>query len=336
MAPAKTTARLAYAPPRGDNGPGYVEGMVTSFGQKERTANDSSFWWFYNTAVGTGTRTVYGIGTTVYGFGLFGRLDKVGGQYARGSMEGEQAFAEATSAAGQAAFEAGLAVVTGGESEALEAVGTAGRGARSAISGGIRAGEKAGERFAFGEAATAASSKGAELLDESVTALSRGSSEVGDELVTVYRVQPVTQTKIVTGGAFRRLREAGQDLVEANQKRLDLLRDAFHSNPNRRIRALESAQASGKKSPFISTTLDEDVARNAFDAARAEGRNMELVTIQGPRSGGVDFEATFDLLGGRKSPGRLKDADLKEFGIFDLFIPARGQSRSGFRIIGRE
>ena len=156
-----------------------------------------------------------------------------------------------------------------------------------------------------------------------------------DDLITVYRVQPVTNSQIITGGAFRRLRESGSNLLDANSKRAELLTEISHSNPNRRIRAMENAQASGRKSPFISTTKNQDTALRELEKAKKQGESVELVTIQGPRSGGLDFEDTFGSLGGRKSPGRMKDAELEEFGIPDLFIPANKPSRSGYIVTGR-
>lgn len=97
-------------------------------------------------------------------------------------------------------------------------------------------------------------------------------------------------------------------------------------------RALVDAQASGLKSPFISTTFNEAKAIDKFRRASAEfGGQWELLKIRGPRSGGIDFNRMFELLGGRTK--RFGDADLDEFGIFDLFIPGTGKSRSGFEIL---
>ena len=100
--------------------------------------------------------------------------------------------------------------------------------------------------------------------------------------------------------------------------------------------ALQHAQASGDRSPFIPTTFSEELAlKGATNIAKATGTEWEIVTIEGPCSGGVDFEAVFKELGGRNNPRRFKDASLQEFGIFALFIPASGTSKSGFRIINR-
>jgi hypothetical protein len=158
----------------------------------------------------------------------------------------------------------------------------------------------------------------------------------GEDIITVYRVQPRTASQIVTGGAFRRARRAGTTILEAYEKRKDLLKELFHQNPNRRVRALENAQASGRKSPVISTTKNRILAEQELAVRRAAGGDYELLTIRGPKAGGIDFEEVVKELGGRKSPSRLKDAELEEFGILDLFIPANKPSKSGFRIVDRE
>jgi RHS repeat-associated protein len=155
-------------------------------------------------------------------------------------------------------------------------------------------------------------------------------------LVTVYRVVSRSPTKIITGGAFLRARERGAGLLEAWTIRRKLLDAVNSSNPKTKIKALQDAQASGNKSPLISTTLNEDLARKQLEELRRKGVDAELITIQGPRDKGVDFEREFASLGGRSSPGRAKDAELEEFGIPDLFVPSTGQSKSGFEIIGRE
>ena len=154
--------------------------------------------------------------------------------------------------------------------------------------------------------------------------------------VTVYRVQPKGHSNIVTGGAFCRARESGSNLVQANKKRQKLLEKILSSDDSVVVKALQNAQASGRSSPFISTTFDEKGAIAHLNALRALGIEVELLTIQGPRSGGIDFEAIFKALGGRTKANRAKDADLQEFGIPDLFIPATETSRSGFRIIDRQ
>jgi len=152
--------------------------------------------------------------------------------------------------------------------------------------------------------------------------------------VTVYRIQPKTNSGIVTGGAFRRLREAGKNLVTANSKRRNLLNNVNSSDPAVSSKALSNAQANGKNSPFISTTFNKAGAEESFRKLKEQGLDVELVTITGPRKGGVDINKVFERLGGRKK--RLKDAELEEFGINDLFIPAKGKSKSGFEIVSRK
>ena len=152
--------------------------------------------------------------------------------------------------------------------------------------------------------------------------------------VTVFRVQPSGGSNIVTGGAFRRAREGGSNLVDANALRHKLLGQISSSDPNVMRRALVNAQASGAKSPVISTTFSRQGALDAQAALRARGIDAEVLTITGPRSGGIDFNAAFQSLGGRTK--RFQDAGLQEFGIPDLFIPSSGTSRSGFQIIGRQ
>ena len=138
----------------------------------------------------------------------------------------------------------------------------------------------------------------------------------------------------MTGGAFASQRSRGRDLVTANRERLRLLRRVNSSDPETARNALSQAQGGARSSPFISTTFDEAGAVAVFKARRAWGEAVELLTIVGPRSGGVNFEEAFRSIGGRMK--RFQDAELQEFGIPDLFIPAQGASRSGFRILDRK
>jgi hypothetical protein len=143
-------------------------------------------------------------------------------------------------------------------------------------------------------------------------------------------------TQVVTNGAFRREREAGKTLIEANGKRTKLMDKVTSEDPVMRVKALQDAQASGRNSPFISTTLNKTAAEKTAEALRARGLEVELLTIRGPRKAGVDVEAEFSRLGGRTKPNRMKDAELEEFGIPDLFIPGHGKSKSGFEIVERK
>ncbi len=150
--------------------------------------------------------------------------------------------------------------------------------------------------------------------------------------VTVFRAQPVGESRIVTGGAFGRLR-GRKGLAAANKERKRLLRRIESSDPNVVRNALAQAQGSGRSSPVISTTFDKNIAMERLADLKAHGIPAEVVTLRGPRSGGLDFETAFKAVGGRRK--RFKDSELAEFGIPDLFVPAKGRSRSGFEIIRR-
>jgi hypothetical protein len=184
------------------------------------------------------------------------------------------------------------------------------------------------DRIAVRSASVASEAGASALRTESALA-----EAAENEMATVFRVQPRGSSDIVTGGAFRRSREAGANLVDANARRRALMAQVDSADPVAVRRALVDAQASGAKSPFISTTFDESGALQSLADLRAKGIDAELLTIRGPRAGGVDFNAAFEALGGRTK--RFQDAALQEFGIRDLFIPARGKSRSGFEIIMR-
>lgn len=156
----------------------------------------------------------------------------------------------------------------------------------------------------------------------------------GEELVTVYRVHRIQSSNIVTAGAFANLRHRGKGLLNANKERLNLLRKVNSPDPHIARNALSQAQGGARSTPFIPTTFDRAMAIKDLRNAQARGEDVVLLTILGPKSGGVDFEAAFKALGGRTK--RLKDSNMKEFGIIDLFIPEAGVSRSGFSIIKRE
>ena len=157
-----------------------------------------------------------------------------------------------------------------------------------------------------------------------------------DKIVTVYRANPIPAngSNIVTGGAFRRLREGGATLQEAYTQRQRLLDRLSSVDPDYVRRRLQDAQASGFKSPFISTTFNEGAARANVEELITRGINTELLVIEGPRSGGIDFEGVFAMLGGRL--GRHQDAEMEEFGILDLFLSDTQESKSGFYIVTRE
>jgi hypothetical protein len=144
----------------------------------------------------------------------------------------------------------------------------------------------------------------------------------------------------VTGGAFARERAITGNLQKAAKKRKKLMKK-FEEAPSdeRKVKAMENAQASGSSSPFISTTTDKQFALKRAQEAKANPNlpdEYELITIKGPKSEFFDFEFEFEKLGGRKNPKRLKDVEQKELGITDLFIPKKGKSKSGFEIKDRE
>lgn len=161
--------------------------------------------------------------------------------------------------------------------------------------------------------------------------------------LTVYRVQPRPnnqagyQSNVLTGGGFRSMREGGQNLVDSNRVRLGLIVEA--TSPDDRIfrKALHYAQANRATSPIISTTSSLVAATigviNRGRDPKLRGTPVELVRIRGPRDAFLDFERSFMELGGRLK--RDKDAGMFEMGIWDLFVPPTGESRSGVRILGR-
>ncbi len=157
------------------------------------------------------------------------------------------------------------------------------------------------------------------------------------DFVTVYRVQPADlPLRVTLGGAFLNRLERGAGVRAAQRERRRLLRRVNSPDAAVRVKALQQAQAGRSASPFISTSFDESaMLAHAQELQALTGRRFEVLTIRGPRSGGVDFERAFAELGGRTDPGRLKDATMREFGIPDLYLPATGRSRSGFEIIER-
>lgn len=116
---------------------------------------------------------------------------------------------------------------------------------------------------------------------------------------------------------------------------------------------LQDAQESGAKSPFISTVLFEDedlpeavdsVCQYTVDRFK-DGLNLELMLLAGPKAKGLDFETCFELLdedgtfeatAHRSEEKRKKDAELKEFGIWNPSLPLDGTpDPDGFRILKR-
>lgn len=170
----------------------------------------------------------------------------------------------------------------------------------------------------------------------------------GADTVIVYRAHVLeSDPDRITGGMLRRLIEGGMDPADAHQRwqaHRDAVMNLMSALRNgtldergfRQLRnALQDAQATGIKSPFISTTFDRAGAESAVAAHLSRGTPAELLAIQGPRSGGVDFNQTFDQIPGGRSPGRVakNDAGMQEFGVPDASIPRTGTSSSGFQII---
>jgi hypothetical protein len=156
-----------------------------------------------------------------------------------------------------------------------------------------------------------------------------------DPIVRVHRMHATDATGEVRGGAYRRAIEAGKTPAEAEAIWQKLMDKVNSSDPKKAVKALEDAQASGNKSPFISTTFKPkaDLIRTILDL-RDKGilTDFEVLTIVGRLSKGVDFEARFETLGGRLSPSRMKDAALAEFGIPEKSVPYEGESPGGFRV----
>ena len=161
-------------------------------------------------------------------------------------------------------------------------------------------------------------------------------AHAGEELVEVYRVQPVRpNSDIVLGGAFLREREKGKSIMQANNQRKKLLGKLESDDPADAVRAMQHAQAGGGSSPVISTTFDKAGAEREFREALNDGRNVELITIRGPKSAGIDFNLELETRGGRTKPNRFRDEEMNEFGIKDLYVPPKGKgtSKSGFKIV---
>ncbi|HHQ6725421.1 TPA: hypothetical protein ACSTNG_005284, partial [Serratia fonticola] len=164
-------------------------------------------------------------------------------------------------------------------------------------------------------------------------------AHAGEELVEVYRVQPVRpNSDIVLGGAFLREREKGKSILQANNQRKKLLGKLESDDPADAVRAMQHAQAGGGSSPVISTTLNKLEAEKVLANAKAKGLDFELLTIRGPKNAGIDFNLELKARGGRTKPNRMRDEAMEEFGIKDLYIPPQGKgtSKSGFEIIDRK
>jgi hypothetical protein len=142
----------------------------------------------------------------------------------------------------------------------------------------------------------------------------------------------------VTGGAFLRSREGAlaqrlsEPLLRAWQARHKYLQRIYEpTSATKKVEAMLKAQGSGNWSPFISTTRSRAGALEAYKGLRARGVDAEIIVIRGPRNKMFDFESEFEAVGGRTDPKRLKDADMQEMGIPDLFIPPQPKPGQGLR-----
>ncbi|WP_411754401.1 type VI secretion system baseplate subunit TssF [Serratia sp. (in: enterobacteria)] len=161
-----------------------------------------------------------------------------------------------------------------------------------------------------------------------------GVEKLQNDLVEVYRVQPINNSSdILLGGAFLDQRLKGRSLLQANRERHRLMRRMTSDDPSVAVNAMQQAQGGRASSPVISTTLDKAGAEANLAKLGSVGVPAELITIRGPRSGGIDFNLELIQRGGRTK--RFGDEDMKEFGIKDLYVPAEGKSKSGFEIIDR-
>jgi hypothetical protein len=107
---------------------------------------------------------------------------------------------------------------------------------------------------------------------------------------------------------------------------------------------MEEFQANAMTTPFIATTSDLAYAESLYEEyPPAEGQRAVVLVIEGPKSKTFDFEEIYQSIQGagggqaqwnwRTSAERARDADQAEFGLPDLFIPLRGVSPLGFRIV---
>lgn len=115
-------------------------------------------------------------------------------------------------------------------------------------------------------------------------------------------------------------------------------------SPAKTVKAMEQFQANAMTTPFIATTSDRDYAESLYEQyPPADGQRAVLLVIEGPKANSFDFEEIYQSIKGagggkaewnwRTSADRAKDAGQAEFGLPDLFIPLRGVSPLGFRVI---
>ncbi|HEU5271372.1 MAG TPA: hypothetical protein VFU36_15710 [Jatrophihabitans sp.] len=126
--------------------------------------------------------------------------------------------------------------------------------------------------------------------------------------------------------------------------RRKLLASITLNDPGKLVKAMERFQANAMSTPFIATTSDRGYAESLYrDYPPGDGQRAVLLVIEGPRGRTFNFEEMYQTVQGagggraewnwRTSANRAKDADQAEFGLPDLFIPLRGVSPLGFRIV---
>jgi hypothetical protein len=115
-------------------------------------------------------------------------------------------------------------------------------------------------------------------------------------------------------------------------------------SPVKTVKAMEQFQANAMTTPFIATTSDREYAESLYrEYPPVDGQRAVLLVIEGPKASSFDFEEIYQSIKGtgggkaewnwRTSAERAKDADQAEFGLPDLFIPLRGVSPLGFRVV---
>ena len=133
-------------------------------------------------------------------------------------------------------------------------------------------------------------------------------------------------------------------LLKVRHDSLAQLRGPGVEGAVRATKAMEIFQANAMTTPFIATTMDEGYARSLFDQYPPEPTQRAVIlVIKGPRANTFDFEAEFRRLvrqgngapegqNGRVDPKRAHDNEQAEYGLADVFIPAKGKSQFGFWI----
>jgi hypothetical protein len=115
-------------------------------------------------------------------------------------------------------------------------------------------------------------------------------------------------------------------------------------SPQKTVKAMEQFQANAMTTPFIATTVDREYAESLYrEYPPTPGQRAVVLVIEGPKANAFDFEEMYQTIKGtgggraewnwRTSADRAKDADQAEFGLPDLFIPLRGVSPLGFRVV---